>query len=593
MGYSFALLLYADDGAIPADSLDDLQMAADIFVEYCNIHRLFISVPKTCFTVFHTEADNGVAYGEHGEVYVDDNAISIQIYGQSIKATSTFKYLGVHFDEYGSPHAHVEARTQAFLRGIAAFWAGLNKIPAYPHSFLLYLWSTLVAPVALYGIEAFAWEETDSAQLTKIQLQAWRRMLGVGGRAPLDAVQSSLGLDCITLTWRVRRVGLLLRLLNSPAGSLQQIAVITLRDLQSPWFVAALRDLLLVAPNISLSIMNSTAGPFLRSTGAWSEGGDWLCAQARGAYVEFAGQGIPRQSNAPIRRHVQRISKLVQIRLQRERKSQMVESITGRAEAAAYSKTLLLCMHVRSPGPPIHIALDWILERANRSALAALICGDLALGCYAGNFFARAFLPKRRPHLLDAESLGVEPSRVCLHCWHCHRQLVLETEGHAFFECPQNLCARAKFLSDVSDDARSRLCTAGSGEAKLLATLGSFSASDWNAFGRFCGRIRQSRRKLRQRFESMSRRLEIESFAERKTKWQALGRYVCRHGVFFNAHQRCSCLAPGSSSVDDWAAAKWMPHLDPDLKAMTISPFALENFERLGILQARLRRYDW
>jgi hypothetical protein len=76
-------------------------------------------------------------------------------------------------------------------------------------------------------------------------------------------------------------------------------------------------------------------------------------------------------------------------------------------------------------------------------------------------------------------------------------------------------------------------------------------------------------------------------------KWQALGRYVCRHGVFFNAHQRCSCLAPGSSSVDDWAAAKWMPPLDPDLKAMTISPFALENFERLGILQARLRRYDW
>ena len=200
-------------------------------------------MPKTFFTVFHTEADQGVVYGEMGRVFIDGSTASVRIYEQTIEATPTFKYLGIHIDEFGSPHAQIAVRLRALQQSIAAFWAGVWKIPACPHSFLKCLWGCLVTPVVPYGLEAYAWTETDMAPLFKCQTQAWRRLVGVGGRAPADAVHTILAIDCFTLTSRVRRVALFLRLLNSPEGSMQQIALITLESTQAPWFCAALHDL--------------------------------------------------------------------------------------------------------------------------------------------------------------------------------------------------------------------------------------------------------------------------------------------------------------------------------------------------------------
>lgn len=66
LGVTIALLLFADDAAIPADSAADLQLAADIFQSFCNDNHLFISTPKTFLTVFHSEGDDGVAYTNDG-----------------------------------------------------------------------------------------------------------------------------------------------------------------------------------------------------------------------------------------------------------------------------------------------------------------------------------------------------------------------------------------------------------------------------------------------------------------------------------------------------------------------------------------------
>ena len=92
LGFAVAVILYADDAAFPADSAEDLQIAASLFEEFCNDNHLYISVPKTFVTVFHHAADNGVTYSGE-EVFVDDNKVEIYIYGHLIAATSTFKYL--------------------------------------------------------------------------------------------------------------------------------------------------------------------------------------------------------------------------------------------------------------------------------------------------------------------------------------------------------------------------------------------------------------------------------------------------------------------------------------------------------------------
>ena len=57
MHITVALLLYADDAAIPADSIADLQRSAAIMEEFCNDSHLTISISKTFVTVFHADSD--------------------------------------------------------------------------------------------------------------------------------------------------------------------------------------------------------------------------------------------------------------------------------------------------------------------------------------------------------------------------------------------------------------------------------------------------------------------------------------------------------------------------------------------------------
>ena len=70
-GIIIALLLYADDAAIPAETPEDLQLAAEILEQFCNDNRLYISVPKSFVTVFHAESDDGVRYDDDGQVRID------------------------------------------------------------------------------------------------------------------------------------------------------------------------------------------------------------------------------------------------------------------------------------------------------------------------------------------------------------------------------------------------------------------------------------------------------------------------------------------------------------------------------------------
>ena len=124
-----------------------------------------------------------------------------------------------------------------------------------------------MVPVSCYGTDVYAWDDGDTLPFINCQTQAWRRMLRVGGRAPLISLYLALAIDCVTITWRVQRAGLFLRMANSPAGSLQQIAMLTFRSLESKWYTMALADLRLVAPDLAFAHGSGHSGAFLHSTG--------------------------------------------------------------------------------------------------------------------------------------------------------------------------------------------------------------------------------------------------------------------------------------------------------------------------------------
>jgi len=78
MGMMVSIILYADDAAIPADSAEDLQLAATLFEEFCSDSRLSISSPTSFVTVFHNASDQRVIYQEDG-VSVDGVKAEIKV----------------------------------------------------------------------------------------------------------------------------------------------------------------------------------------------------------------------------------------------------------------------------------------------------------------------------------------------------------------------------------------------------------------------------------------------------------------------------------------------------------------------------------
>jgi hypothetical protein len=141
------------------------------------------------------------------------------------------------------------------------------------------------------------------------------------------------------------------------------------------------------------------------------------------------------------------------------------------------------------------LALDWAGPRPHRAAIAALLAGELFLGRYAGNYFAKELLPDDR-HMDRLAQPGMEASRVCLHCWHRDRTLHLEDEAHMVFEC----ALYEKQRQDLWTDLTARTCqihrSGATSQIKLATLLSSQSRQDLAALGRFLARCRQLRRKI-------------------------------------------------------------------------------------------------
>ena len=91
-----------------------------------------------------------------------------------------------------------------------------------------------MAPVATYGVELFAWSDADCKSICAAQQSGLRRLLNLGGRSPGEIAPHLAGIHSCIIEWRVRRVALLLRLLNSPPDSLQHLGARDTRALEVP-----------------------------------------------------------------------------------------------------------------------------------------------------------------------------------------------------------------------------------------------------------------------------------------------------------------------------------------------------------------------
>ena len=275
-------------------------------------------------------------------------------------------------------------------------------------------------------MELFVWTDSENKEMRKSYQSGLRRLLSLGGRAPADATTVLSGLECCILDWRVRRVALLLRLLNSAPGSLQHVALATLLLLKSEWVSVALQDMQLVLTNVHLRIGTSPYGPFVSSTCCWGDAGERLSAQPR--ELPFNDFGVlGRRCRTPLkhrhkederramRTHIRRNTKQLRMCFHREANSQFSTRIGDRSSEDPFGKPLLLAAKLCSHDPPLHTCLDWISQPLHRSAVAATFASDIFLARYSGNYFAKKFIPQSANHLRDADQLDLIQSVCAFH----------------------------------------------------------------------------------------------------------------------------------------------------------------------------------
>lgn len=260
------------------------------------------------------------------------------------------------------------------------------------------------------------------------------------------------------------------------------------------------------------------------------------------------------------------------------------------------SKTALLSIRLTTPGPSLPCILEFIGLGLSRQAVCTLFSGDWFLGRYAGNYFAWDVIPVTPLQLERARECGVDASRVCLHCWHTSRQVVLEDEMHTLWLRPRYDDTRVHFVSALtSSHTRAAFIAATGASEQFAVLLASQSPEDWQAFGQFAHRMRRSRRTMRTQFENRARRLKKCSFLVRKAAWRSKGLAVCRHGTFFNVPRigfQCPCLSSSPDLNTMWNRAVFMPAIDTDLRHIVAVPFDAENPKRLRPLQNTLRVQD-
>ncbi len=296
-----------------------------------------------------------------------------------------------------------------------------------------------------------------------------------------------------------------------------------------------------------------------------------------------------------IRKHIQAISHQLRMHLQRAEKADLVSRVLQRNEQDAYAKSALLAHHLTQPGPPLANALDWIHSPIHRQSLASLFAGDWFLARYAGNYFARDFIPSTRIQLQRAAEVGVDASRVCIHCWHTSRHVHLEDELHVLMLCPRYVRERAQFHASLSTATALAFTSAPGSSQQLALVLQSHLPQDWEALASHAHKIRQSRRRMRTDFQQRAAKLLRHGFVTRKAAWRKKGMAVCRHGVFFAAPHAgfaCPCTAQSESAAELWSKACFMPTIDKELRHLVAAPYDAGTCRRLRSLQDALRLQD-
>ena len=222
-------LLYADDIALLAPSIECLRRMNQVASDYARRNRYQFNGSKSSVMVFNAnEATKAKALDEPWELL-----------GEKVKVTNSYKYLGVNIlenlNDWSTFMTSTIAKARRSSENLA--WMCRREIGLLPRS-AAFIWKTVVRPVLEYGAELWAGDidQKWASKAEKIQVDFARTVLGLQGcqSIPDDFLRCELGLEKISCRWEKLRLGYWRRLhTHQPPATLQ--ALVSLRRWQVNW----------------------------------------------------------------------------------------------------------------------------------------------------------------------------------------------------------------------------------------------------------------------------------------------------------------------------------------------------------------------
>ena len=140
-----ALLMYADDTAVLANTEAELQQLLDCIHEWCGQHGMAIHINKTEIVVFNTTAGTLLQL-----------ATRWSIAGVHVKVSQHFKYLGIHFHFSKGALFGMQKAAQRGRFAVACLHRKLHELDVGANVALtLHLYASMVQPALLYGCEVW------------------------------------------------------------------------------------------------------------------------------------------------------------------------------------------------------------------------------------------------------------------------------------------------------------------------------------------------------------------------------------------------------------------------------------------------------
>ena len=196
-----AVLLYADDTTVLADSAGDLNRSLSYMNDYCKKSKLEVNIAKTKIVIF-----------SRGKVRVFPK---FYIGTNEIEVVSTVKYLGLCFNYNGKFAVGVKDLCSRARKAMFAIFTKMTKLNLGVDT-LLHLFNMTVKPILLYGCEVWGISSlTILNMIEKVQLQFLKTILQLRNSTSSVMVYGETGSYPLIIDIKIRLVTFWLQLCQS------------------------------------------------------------------------------------------------------------------------------------------------------------------------------------------------------------------------------------------------------------------------------------------------------------------------------------------------------------------------------------------